>query len=215
MTDLRDLLDTVAGRSTTPTPDVVAADARRGRRALLRRRSARAGAGLVLAGAAVAVGVAVVPHVGGAGTTGRTVVSAADQPGSAGVALVPFDAGAAPKPISPALVPQGWTVSGSDGGAALVIGRPGVTTSPDDFQGKLVAMLAGDSTASAKARAVVVAGRKGTLSVEGGTTILLYPLADGRSADVQAPASLHWDEATLVRFAEGLTFSPEAPVSRG
>lgn len=215
MTDLRDLLDSVSGNPATPTPDVVEADARRGRRALLRRRSTRAGAGLLLAGAAVAVGVGVVPHIGGADVTQHTVVSAADQPGAGGVALVPLAAGPAPKPISAALVPEGWSVSGSDGGTALVVSKPGVTTSPDDFQGKLVAMLAGDSTPSAQARPVVVDGRKGTVDEERGTTILLFPLADGRQADVQAPASLHWDDATLVRFAEGLTFAADVPVSRG
>jgi len=33
--------------------------------------------------------------------------------------------------------------------------------------------------------------------------------------DVQAPQSLHWDTATLVQFAEGLTVSADAPASRG
>ena len=46
MTDLTDLLDSAAGRPAAPTPDVVAADLRRGRRALARRAGRAAGAGL-------------------------------------------------------------------------------------------------------------------------------------------------------------------------
>lgn len=212
MTDLRDLLDTVAGTPGIPTPDVVEADARRGRRALLRRRSARTGAIAALGGAALVVGIGVVPHLGGDGDPRTTVAPAAQ---SSGVALVPFDSGATPKPVSASLVPEGWTVSGSSGGTALVISRPGVTSSPDDFRGKLVAMLAGDSTPAPDARPVTVGGREGTISVEGSTTILLFPLPDGRTAEVQAPRSLHWDAATLAQFAEGLAISKDAPVSVG
>ena len=213
MTDLRELLDTVAGEPAAATPDVVASDLRRGRAALRRRRGMRATAGLVLAAAAVAVGVAVVPNLGGDETTGRTITAPGNSAADTGVPLVAFDQGDVPKPISPALAPEGWTVSGSE--FALVISRPSVTTSPDDFRGKLVAMLAGDSTAGADARSVVVGDEQGSLSQQGNTTILLFPLPDGRVMDVQAPQSLHWDTATLVRFAEGLTVTADAPTSRG
>jgi hypothetical protein len=213
MTDLRDLLDTAAGEPAAPTPDVVFSDLRRGRRALLRRRGVRGGSALLLAGAAVAVGLAVVPNLGGDGTTRQTVIAPADSSGNPGVDLVHWDAGTTPKPISPALVPEGWTVSGSE--TALVLSRPGVTTSPDDFRGKLVAMLAGDSTATSDAKAVTVGSGKGTISTEGDITILLWRLADGREMDVQSPSALHWDTATLVQFAEGLTVSADATASRG
>jgi hypothetical protein len=213
MTDLRELLDTAAGEPGAPTPDVVSSDVHRGRMALRRRNGLRVTSGLVLAGAAVAVGVAVVPNIGGDGTARHTVLAPAGQPSAAEGSLVPFDAGATPKPISPGLVPSGWTVSGDE--TALVIAQPGVTTSPDDFQGKLVAMLAGDSTAAADATAVTVGSAQGTISQEGNTTILLFPLADGRAMDVQSPASLHWDTATLVRFAEALTVSADATAGVG
>jgi len=213
MTNVRELLDTAAGEPTVPTPDVVSSDLRRGKLSLRRRRGLRATSGLALAGAAAIVGLAVVPHLGGDGTSDRTVTAPAGISTNAGVALVPWSQSGAPKPISSSLVPEGWTVSGSE--FALVVSQPGVTTSPDDFQGKLVAMLAGDTTAASDARPVTVGDEQGTISREGDTTILLFPLSDGRLMDVQAPQSLHWDTATLVQFAEGLTVSADAPASRG
>jgi hypothetical protein len=213
MTNVRELLDTAAGEPAAPTPDVVSSDVRRGRLALRRRRGLRATSGLVLAGAAAIVGLVVVPHFGGDGMTGRTVTAPAGTAANPGVALVPWVQGAVAKPISPRLVPEGWTVSGND--FALVLSQPGVTTSPDDFQGKLVAMLAGDTTATSDARPVAVGGEQGTISQEGDTTILLFQLSDGRLMDVQAPQSLHWDTATLVEFAEGLTVSADAQPGRG
>jgi hypothetical protein len=213
MTNVHELLDTAAGEPTVPTPDVVSSDLRRGKLALRRRRGLRATSGLALAGAAAIVGLAVVAHLGGDGTSGRTVTAPAGTSTNAGVALVPWSQSGVPKPISSSLVPEGWTVSGSE--FALVLSQPGVTTSPDDFQGKLVAMLAGDTTAASDARPVTVGDEQGTISREGDTTILLFPLSDGRLMDVQAPQSLHWDTATLVRFAEGLTVSADTPASRG
>ena len=213
MTDLRELLDTAAGESAAPTPDVVSSDVRRGRIALRRRRGVRGASVLVLAGAAVAVGLAVLPNLGGDGATRQTVIAPAGTSANPGVDLVPWDAGATAKPISAALVPDGWTVSGNE--FALVLSRPGVTTSPDDFGGKLVAMLAGDTTATSDAKPVTVGSAQGTISREGDTTILLWPLSDGRVMDVQAPSALHWDTATLVQFATSLTVTADAVASRG
>ena len=65
MTDLADLLDSAAGDHPAPAPDVVGADLRRGRRALLHRRWTRAG--LAVAGVA-AVGAAAVAVPGALGT---------------------------------------------------------------------------------------------------------------------------------------------------
>jgi hypothetical protein len=213
MTNVRELLDKAAGEPAAPTPDVVSSDLRRGRLALRRRRGLRASSGLVLIGAAAIVALAAVPHLGGDGTSARTVTAPAGTAANPGVDLLPWGQTGVAKPISPSLVPEGWTVSGNE--FALVLSPPGVTTSPDDFQGKLVAMLAADSTAAPDAQTVTVGDEQGTISREGSTTILLFPLADGRLMDVQAPQSLHWDTATLVRFAEGLTVSAGAQTSRG
>ena len=217
MTDLRDVLDSAAGNTAGPTPDVVADDVRRGRRALLRQRYARTGAGLLLTGAAVAAGLVVIPQLGtepaqtqvaipGAGGAGASA-----QPGP--VALVPFDQGPTPKPISPGLVPEGWSVSGSE--YALVIAPAGSTTSPDDFRGKLVVMVSPDQTVAAGATSIDVGGTSGTVSVESGTQILIFTPDGHRQVVVQAPAALGWDDATLARFAAAVTVSADAQAGRG
>jgi hypothetical protein len=214
MTDLRDVLDSAAGDAASPTPDVVADDVRRGHRAMVRQRYTRAGAGLLLTGAAVAAGVLVVPQLGT--EPAQTQVAIPGAGGSAqpaGVALVPFDQGAHPKPISPGLVPDGWSVTGNE--YALVIAPAGSTTSPDDFQGKLVVMVSPDQTAARGATSIDIAGTPGTVSVESGTQILIFTPDGGRQVVVQAPKSLGWDDATLARFAAAVTVSADAQAGRG
>jgi hypothetical protein len=216
MTDLRDVLDSAAGDAASPTPDVVADDVRRGRRALVRQRYARAGAGLLLTGAAVVSGIALVPQL--VDEPAQTQVAVPGAGGSqtdqqAGVALVPAagqDKGAA---FSAALVPAGWRVDGSD--FALTIAPPGLATGPDDFVGKLVVMLSPDQTPAADARPLRVGGADGTVSAESGTTILVYTPAGGQQVVVQAPAALGWDDATLARFAESVAIGPAAQAGRG
>ena len=214
MTDLRDVLDSAAGDVASPTPDVVADDVRRGRRALVRQRYARTGAGLLLTGAAVAVGVLVIPElVTQPAQTQVAVPGAGGSARPAAVALVPFDQGAQPKPISAGLVPDGWSVTGNE--YALVIAPAGNTTSPDDFQGKLVVMVSPDQTAASGATSIDVAGTPGTVSVESGTQILIYTPDGGRQVVVQAPAALGWDDATLARFAAAVTVTADAQAGRG
>ena len=214
MTDLRDVLDSAAGDAASPTPDVVADDVRRGRRALVRQRYARTGAGLLLTGAAVAVGVLVIPElVTQPAQTQVAVPGAGGSAQPAAVELVPFDQGAHPKPISAGLVPDGWSVTGSE--YALVIAPAGNTTSPDDFRGKLVVMVSPDQTAASGATSIDVAGTPGTVSVESGTQILIYTPDGGRQVVVQAPAALGWDDATLARFAAAVTVTADAQAGRG
>jgi hypothetical protein len=217
MTHLRDVLDSAAGDAASPTPDVVADDVRRGRRAMLRQRYARTGAGLLLTGAAVATGVLVIPQLGTEPAQTQLAVPGAGGAGGpaqpSAVALVPFDAGASPKPISAGLVPDGWSVTGN--AYALVIAPAGSATSPDDFQGKLVVMLSPDQTAAPGATSIDVAGARGTVSVEHGTQILIFTPDGHRQVVVQAPAALGWDGATLARFAAAVTVSGDAQAGRG
>lgn len=220
MTDLTDLLDSAAGQPAAPAPDVVADDLRRGRRALARQRYVRAGAGLLLTGAAVATGIVLIPQLGDEPAQTQVAVPGAGtsaQP--AAVALVPFDEAAQPKqgaqptPISPGLVPDGWSVLGTE--FALVIAPVGNTSSPDDFRGKLVVMVSPDQTAAPGATSIDVAGTPGTVSVEDGTQILIFTPDGGRQVVVQAPKSLGWDDATLARFAAAVTVSADAQAGRG
>jgi hypothetical protein len=215
MTDLHDVLDSVAGHTPSPTPDVVAADLRRGRRALLHRRWAH-GSAVALAGAAAVLAAAVVPGYVGGDAEVQVVTPASRQPvdpPNPGVDLVPFDAGANPKPLSPGEVPAEWTVSGNE--YALVIAPAGSTTSPDDFRGKLVVLVSPDQTAARGATSIDVAGAPGTFSVEHGTQILIFTPDGGRQVVVQAPTALGWDGATLARFAATVTVSADAKAGRG
>jgi hypothetical protein len=209
VTDLRDLLDTVAGAPGVPTPDIVEGDVRRGRRALLRRRSVRGGAG-ALAAVALALGVTILPGVVGGDPQ---TVSVASRPGPEAVPLVPAEQQDKGLPYSSALVPQGWTPAVD--AFVLTYSPPGVTTGLDDFQRKLIVCLTPDVTPGAGVREVSVGGSPGSLWTEHGTTILVWRLGDGRKADVQAPKALHWDTPTLVRFAESVAFGPGAQASRG
>jgi hypothetical protein len=216
MTDVRDVLDSAAPPAPTPTPDVVSRDLHRGRQALLRRRMLQSSAGLLLTGAAVMAGVLVVPSL--VEPAQQTVAIPAAGGGTehqtAGVALVPAppsDKGAA---FTAALVPEGWQVDGND--YALTIAPPSVTTSPDDFRGKLVVTLSPDQTPATSARPVKVGGAAaGTVSVEGDTTILVFTPDGGQQVVVQAPAALHWDDATLLRFTESVAIGPNAQAGRG
>lgn len=223
MTDLTDLLDSAAGHHPAPTPDVVAADLARGRRALLHRRWTRTGlavAGVAAVGAAaVAVPAAlgngehqvrvVGPAVGG-------VASVADAP-NPGVDLVDFDTTAPLKPISPAVIPAGWTVGGNE--YALVISPPGDTTSPDDFRGKLVVYVDANDVANEPLPTkleVAVGDRTGYAIRDDASALQVWvPQADGTSLRAQAPPSLRWDEATLGRFLGAVTVSDAAVAGVG
>jgi hypothetical protein len=215
MTDLRDLLDSVAGSPTTPTPDVVAADARRGRRALLRRRGLGTGAGLVLAAAAVSVGVAVVPDLGGGRT--HAVTPANEDVPNVGVDLVPYDGSRHGAAYRPSEIPTGWTVGGDDYG--LLVAPPGKSANGDDgFVGKLYVYLSNGvpNEPLSTDRPVAVGDRTGYVLDEDPTALQVYLPVDGRTVlRAQAPPALHWDDVTLARFLAGVTVLDRARASSG
>jgi len=226
MTDLRDVLDSAAPPAPTPTPDVVSGDLRRGRQALLRRRVVQSSAGLLLTGAAVVAGVLVVPGLIDAPVQTQAALPGAQLPGAqlpgaqlpgaqlpGAVALVPAPTSARGAAFTAALVPELWSVESTD--FALTITAPGVTTVADDLRGKLVVMLAPDETPAAGAHPLRVGGASGTVSVEGDTTILIFTPEGTRQVVVQAPAALHWDDATLARFAESVAIGSNAKAGRG
>jgi hypothetical protein len=220
MTDLMDLLDSAAGRPAAPTSQTVGDDVRRGRRVLLHRRWGRGGA-LVVAGVAVVVAAAVVPGLASSPRPQRVVAGpAADGVTAAGgVDLVPFDAGPNPKPISPALVPAGWSsVLDTENGSALVIAQPGSTLNPDDFRGKLVVYLDSGVPGESLPHSVEVrvGDRTGYAIRSDASALQIWvPQPDGTALRAQAPLSLHWDEATLGRFLGAVTVGPGAQAGVG
>jgi hypothetical protein len=223
MTDLTDLLDSAAGHHAAPTPDVVGADVARGRRALVRRRWTRAG--LAVAGVA-AVGAAAVAVPAALGTGQQQVrvagpaaggaVSVADAP-NPGVDLVDFDAKAPLKPISPGVIPAGWSVSGDE--YALVIAPPGNDTTPADYQGKLVVYVDANTipNESLPMKIAVPVGDRTGFAIRADDSALQVWVGqpDGTALRAQAPLALGWDEATLGRFLSAVTVSDAAVAGVG
>ena len=222
MTDLTDLLDSAAGDHAAPSPDLVAADLARGRRALLHRRWTRAG--LAVAGvAAVGAAAFAVPGALGGDQRQEQVVRAAAGSGSVadapnpGVDLVDFDTQAPLKPISPGVIPHGWSVSGDE--HALVIAPPGNDTSSGDFRGKLVVYVDANTipNESLPARVEVAVGDRTGYAIRADDSALQVwvPQADGTALRAQAPLALNWDEATLGRFLGAVTVSDAAVAGVG
>lgn len=224
MTELRDLLDSVAGSPAAPTPDIVAADAQRGRRALLRRRSARAGGGLVLA-AAVAFGVTVLPDGGDQQVRVVAPGSVGVPAGNVGVDLVPFAGPLHGAKLRPAEVPTKWTVGGNE--LALVVAAPVPAGTPapnrEDYRGKLVVMLEDESTLPAAEqlptdKPIAVGDRTGYIITADPAALQVYVPVDGRPNTVlraQAPLSLRWDNAVLARWLSGVTLLDGVTSARG
>ena len=227
MTDLMDLLDSAAGRPAAPTAQTVGDDLRRGRRALLHRRWARGGAVLVT-GAAVAGALAVagpsspsttpsVQAAAGGGATSAQPSAGTEVTPAAGpaVALVPAGTDDKGQAFTAALGPEGWRMQDSE--FVLAFEPPGTDTTVNDFQDKLVVMLAGDSRPAPGARHLEIGGGDAATWTEGDTATyyLVGPGGDARPLVVQVPAALGWDDATLTRFAEGLAVGPGAQAGRG
>lgn len=160
---MNDVIDRLAGlrseSSVGPSvdPSVVAADVRRGRRAVARRRAVRgASTGVfALAVGGVAAGVA-----------------ARDTPDDAGLDLVTYDGPQLPG-FTVDKVPQGYMLQGATA-YTLDVAKPGDTSSLDDFRGKLVVMLEQTDPAPAKV------GEPCGGSVERHGKKLLFRFSDGR-----------------------------------
>ena len=215
---MTDVLDRLARLAATPgAPADATADLARGHAALARRRrrtGAVAGVGLTLTlgaglGGVIAFqhddqgSVAVAPH-GGRST-------------DAGIALVDYG-GAQPQGFEVAKVPDGFTAQGS-GAFSFTVAPVGDTSSPDDFEGKLVVMLESRSAPPDKAegREVSVGGDPGWIRTnpDGLATTLEYFDADGHDVVVQMWRTVGLSDAQLVEFADGITVTDEAQAGVG
>jgi hypothetical protein len=230
MTDLMDLLDSAAGRPKAPTAQTVDSDLRRGRRAQLRRRLAR-GSAVVVTGAAVAVGAAVLsgggtgpqrvgpaadpvkttPPTSSAQPSGKTSPTSTPTPGPG--TLVPAQAEGKDHALSAALVPNAWQPQQSD--YVLAFEPPGTDTAINDFEGKLVVMLAGSVTPPSDARQFQFGDGNARSWSEGDTSIYYLVLADRTALVLQVPAALGWDDMTVAGFAKGLAVGPSAQAGVG
>jgi hypothetical protein len=195
-------------------PEVVAADLRRGRRALVRRRYASASAALLLTGAAVVAGIAVVPQLGGHDGVQAVSPAAPDAP-NPGVDLVAYDGPLHGAAFRPAEIPRGWTLSGDD--YHLLLTPPGLSPS-GDFVGKiLVSIDKGIPNEPLSKNAQIAVGDRTGYAIRADASALQVwvPRADGTALRTQAPPSTGWDEATLGRFLGGITVLPGAKGTSG
>jgi hypothetical protein len=223
MSDIKRLLDQT-GRSAEapPPPDVVEADVRRGRSALLRRRRRRAIWSSVASTLTVAalVGAAVV-----IGSSGDTEESPSVRPDPApsqqrepGVRLVAYT-GEQDEGFTVDKVPEDWSVQASEHpGYYLTIAPEGDTSSPENFEGKLVVMLDNRwPKGLPKGEPVEVNGHPGVIfRHDPAGDQLIFEYGDGRFVVVQSwNPTLDWYDDQLVQFAEGVTVTAEAKAGVG
>ncbi len=220
MNEIKDALERT-GRSAevAPSNETVEADLERGRVALARRRRGRtigwgiAGiTALVVAAAAIVAG-----NLGG--TPDETRSSAAPRTGGpasapahgSSVRLVAYN-GDQLEGFVVDQVPEGWFLQGSNA-FRLTVAPQGDTTSPDDFEGKLVVMLLSSSAPQhlPQGDPVKVGGNDGVVSHQGPADTLTYADDAGHFVQIQAWSSaLGWTNEELAAFAEGVQVTSDA-----
>ena len=232
------LLKSVAPDVVSPAPGVLDADLARGRaaRVAARRRRAyrRAGAGaLTLAAAAVAAVImstsapspsATSVHSGpvhGRVTPRSNRIPAGSKRASrsaAHIQLVAYNGAQLPG-FTVTEIPRGWHLSTSTSTALLITPDDGsLNNDPDDFEGKLAVLpQSTDERGLGPGEPLTVNGRPGRVDSNGGggVVILRYTTGNGHSIDIQAPDALHWSEAQLVAFAEGVTVTANVGTTHG
>jgi len=220
MNDIRDALERM-GRSAevTPSDETVEADLERGRAALARRRRGRAiGWGIAGITAVVVAATAIVAgHLGG--TPDETRSSPAPRTGGtasapaqgSSVRLVAYH-GDQLEGFVVDRVPEGWFLQGSNA-FRLTVAPQGDTTSPDNFEGKLVVMLLSSSAPQhlPPGDPVKVSGNDGVVSHQGPADTLTYSDDAGHFVQIQAWSSaLGWTNEELAAFAEGVHVTSDA-----
>jgi hypothetical protein len=216
MNTIDSLLKSAAPAAVDPEPGVVEADLARGRAARVvarRRRIYRRASGglaaLALAGAAVAITV----------TTSATGPPTGLAQPSARVQLVDFTGDQLPG-FTVSQVPQGWQLSTSVSTALCITPADGsVNDDPYDFEGKLCVMPQSvDELGLGPGDPVTVNGQPGRVdSADGpaGSLQLRYITTDGHTVDVQSPTALHWTDAQIVAFAQGVQVTEHIGVTHG
>ncbi len=224
MSDISSIFHSTGTTDGPPSPEVVEADLARGHLALARqhrRRAVRRSLAMTTTLAAAAV-VAI--------AVGQS--SPSDAPS---VAKAPRTTAAPPSPVAPASiqlvsyhgaqlagftvdrVPAGWKLSSSTQYALLVTPQASTDDRPDVFEGKLAVLTSSlDASGLGDGRPVTVNGREGRVMDQGEYGITLrYTDARGFGVDIQAPLALHWSDAQIVAFAEGVHVTSNAVHSRG
>lgn len=214
MTDVTSLLQQAARVTTHPSADTIAADLRRGRRALARRRLRRGSTG-VAAAALVGLGAATLLHAPATpAPTAQRTRPAFTQP--APIQLVAYT-GAQPAGYTVDSVPDGWEIQGVNDFVLLIAPKGFPDTSLDSFQGKLTVMLQSVSqTELPPGTAVSVGSHRGWISHIDATAVQLFFTDDaGHKIDIQVPPALHWTDTQIADFGTQVHVNPGAEPGHG
>jgi hypothetical protein len=159
-----------------------------------------------------------VPQTTAAGITAGTTTTSTKVSHGAHLAIKLVDyTGAQPAGYTVGSVPSGWDLQGVNN-FALVIGPKWFPDqSLNDFQGKLVVMLASkDEPAHQTGAPVAVGDLTGVVRHDDpSTTQLFFTDSAGHHIDIQAPSSLHWSDAQLGAFAATVQVSKSAQAGEG
>lgn len=232
MSDITDLFTRTA--STTdgkPSVDVVEADLARGQLALRRdhrRRTVRRSMAATSTVAAAAVVAVIVAQTTGSShpastNAGQHIKTSTVAPVYVGppvhtihrIKLVAYH-GKQLNGFTVDEIPAGWHLSTSTQYALLITKDGSHDNDPDAFVGKLAVLTSSiDEHGLAHGDSVTVNGQPGKVDVQGDTQLLRYNSTDGFGVDIQAPTTLHWTDAQIVAFAEGVHVTGNAVHSEG
>jgi hypothetical protein len=235
MSDITELLNSVAPTGDEPTAATVEADIARGRTALVRvhrqrtiRRSMLAGGSLVVAAAVVVTAVQLSggsssPAHHTAQNNGRVVNHVGPKPNQKShpktkpsIKLVDYT-GKQLAGFTVDEVPDGWQLSTSTPYALLITKAGSTDNDPSAFEGKLAVLTSSvDEHGLGKGDHVTVNGQPGVVSDQGSDGIMLsYNDPNGFGVDIQAPSDLGWTDSQIVSFADGVHVTGNAVHSHG
>jgi hypothetical protein len=222
MTDISALFHQTGTDDGAPSPEVIDGDLARGRQALARhhrRRTVRRSMAMTTSLAAAAV-VAVALSQGSSPADPPPVAikpSVTTPTTSSSIQLVSWT-GKQLAGFTVDRVPAGWQLANSTQYALLITPAGSTDHRPDAFEGKLAVLTSSlDAHGLGDGRLVSVNGQPGRVMDQGsyGLTLRYNDAAEGFGVDIQAPLTLHWTDAELIAFAEGVHVTGDAVHSRG
>ncbi|WP_019874451.1 hypothetical protein [Sporichthya polymorpha] len=218
--ELRSMLDSVAGPPRPAREADVAGDLTRGHSALRRRRLTLVTNGTL---ALAVVGGLVVASTGafdGSSTPASPAVAApAVELGTDTTSAIQFVAysGRQPEGFSVETIPDGWKLQGVNEYVLLVVPPSGADPSLDVFKGKIAVMLESqDASGPYEGSEIAVGDRTGVLSRMGdGYGQLHWTDAKGNNLVVQWPDTREFTDEQMAAFAAGVTVTGDAKAGRG
>jgi hypothetical protein len=228
MNDITDLFNRVAtSADADPSLETVDGDVTRGRVALQRdhrRRTIRRSMTATSTIAAAAIVAVVIAQVGGSshkpavtgGKTNHHVISAshhATKPAVHKIKRIKLVAyhGKQLTGFTVDSLPNGWYLGAVSQYALSINAADDHNTDPDVFYNKLTVLLASqdEQTFPKHGNHVTVDGQPGIIWDDGGVQ-LGYSDGNGHRIVIQVPSALHWTNAQIVAFAQGVHVTADA-----